>query len=52
MTPYYCDLGRHVLTPTQLESRSLGNETADHLASRLTNIGLTVVENIKAAATK
>ena len=52
MTPYYCDLGRHVLTPTLLENTISRNETADHLASRLRNIRTTVIENIKAAAAR
>ena len=52
MTPYYCDLGRHVLTPTRLESNTSRNEAADHLTSRLNDIRVKVIENITAAAAR
>ena len=50
MIPYYYDLGYYILTLTWLESSLSRNETADHLASQLTEIRYKVIDNIKAAA--
>ncbi|KAL1930815.1 hypothetical protein VTP01DRAFT_10977, partial [Rhizomucor pusillus] len=53
MTPFYYDLGRNVITPSNIDSRCQGtNDTADGLTERLRKITDDTIQRVNEARSR